>query len=286
MAKSFKIAVTRRVRDFIKNRLGVTLPLGLLKFSGLDRMKLEVPCRISSAIELMQRLEVGAFSFCDASESSSPIKIREVSIGRYSSIAMGCAIGLMPHPTTWLSTSPTIYESGANEYARRYLLGIMEYGAFRPAKTLTRIGNDVWLGQDVKVLKGVEIGDGAIVGAGAVVTKDVPPYAVVGGVPAKIIRYRFDEATIKRLLAVKWWNYDLSSFGSIDFSNIHKALDAIETATREGRARPYAKRTVQVADLYPYSRRCLFHCSCRDGWLCVKAFGLWILHCKIGKRRG
>ena len=68
------------------------------------------------------------------------------------------------------------------------------------------IGNDVWIGNDVRIIGGITIGDGAIVGLGAVVTKDVPPYAVVGGVPAKIIRYRFEQDKIEELLRDKWWN--------------------------------------------------------------------------------
>ena len=70
------------------------------------------------------------------------------------------------------------------------------------------IGNDVWIGYEAVVMSGVKIGDGAIIGTRAVVTKDVPPYTVVGGVPAKQIRKRFDDKTIERLLSLKWWNWD------------------------------------------------------------------------------
>lgn len=69
------------------------------------------------------------------------------------------------------------------------------------------IGNDVWIGYDARILAGVTIGDGAIIGTNAIVTKDIPPYAIVGGVPAKIIKYRFDEETIGKLLSLKWWNW-------------------------------------------------------------------------------
>ena len=70
------------------------------------------------------------------------------------------------------------------------------------------IGNDVWIGYEAVILSGVTIGDGAIVGARAVVTKDVPPYTIVGGVPARSIRRRFDEETIKKLEALRWWDWD------------------------------------------------------------------------------
>ncbi|TGR67576.1 CatB-related O-acetyltransferase, partial [Mesorhizobium sp. M2D.F.Ca.ET.223.01.1.1] len=70
------------------------------------------------------------------------------------------------------------------------------------------VGNDVWIGNGAMILPGVEIGDGAIVGAGAVVTKSVPPYAIVGGSPARLIRYRFPEEIISKLLVIQWWRWD------------------------------------------------------------------------------
>ena len=76
-----------------------------------------------------------------------------------------------------------------------------------PLKGDTVVGNDVWIGQNVTVLPGVHIGDGAIVGANSVVSKDVPPYAVVGGNPVKLIRMRFDDDTIQFLLQLKWWDW-------------------------------------------------------------------------------
>ena len=79
----------------------------------------------------------------------------------------------------------------------------------RPNHYQIIIGNDVWIGQNATILGGVKIGNGAVVGAGAVVTKDIPPYAIVAGNPARVIKYRFDEETIKKFLAVKWWNWDL-----------------------------------------------------------------------------
>ena len=91
------------------------------------------------------------------------------------------------------------------------------------------IGNDVWIGSDVRIIDGVSIGDGAVVAAGSVVTKDVPPYAIVGGVSSKIIRYRFDDATIKQLLELKWWNMheDWIKENADKFTSIEAFLESI-----------------------------------------------------------
>ena len=84
----------------------------------------------------------------------------------------------------------------------------MNEGAWEE-KSKTTIGNDVWIGNGAIVINGVKVGDGAIIGAGAVVTKDVPPYCIVVGSPARVIKKRFDDAVIERLLKVQWWNWPL-----------------------------------------------------------------------------
>ena len=93
------------------------------------------------------------------------------------------------------------------------------------------IGNDVWIGSDAILTGGIKIGDGAIILTGAVVTKDVPPYAIVGGVPAKPIRFRFSESQIEKLLQIKWWNWDARKLQESwrMFGNIDKFLLKIKT---------------------------------------------------------
>lgn len=120
--------------------------------------------------------------------------------GKFCSIAGDCAIGMGTHSLNYKSTSP-IFTSPNNGIGLKWT----EKSCFDEYKEV-HIGNDVWIGQRVMIMGGVCIGDGAVVGAGAVVTHDVPPYAIVAGVPARIIRYRFDEQTIAKLLKEKWWN--------------------------------------------------------------------------------
>lgn len=90
----------------------------------------------------------------------------------------------------------------------------------------TTIGNDVWIGAKVIIKCGVTIGHGAIV------AKDVPPYAIVGGVPAKIIKYRFDEATIRQLLELEWWNIPIEYLANIRFDDINSAIEDCKKAKR------------------------------------------------------
>lgn len=126
------------------------------------------------------------------------------SLGNFCSIADGVTIySGAEHQTSWIKTYPFL------EFPE-----LIEDKDVNKSKGNVTIGNDVWLADGVLVLSGVTIGDGAVVAARAVVTKDVKPYEIVGGNPAKHIKYRFNEEQISELLKIKWWDWDIEKIKS------------------------------------------------------------------------
>jgi virginiamycin A acetyltransferase len=146
----------------------------------------------------------------------SGILYSNISIGRYCSISYNVLVGLQEHSTYNLTTSPFGDKYYKTDYYKKMIA------------RKTRIGNDVWIGANVIIRRGVTIADGAVVGAGAVVLNNVPAYSIVAGVPAKIIKYRFNEETVKKLLVLKWWEIDETILKSLDFSNIEECIDTLK----------------------------------------------------------
>lgn len=149
--------------------------------------------------------------------------VASTKIGKYCSIADNCCCGMPEHRLDLVSTSQ-LFLRGKNCIGTDF--GVLPH----PKYKATVIENDVWIGINASIRAGVKIGTGAVVGMGSVVTKDVPPYAIVAGNPARIIRYRFDEATISRLLDSKWWDLDPAAIRQLApvFDDPDKLLEKIE----------------------------------------------------------
>lgn len=142
--------------------------------------------------------KVGRYSYCGSNNS-----ISHVEIGSFCSIASYCAIGGSGHPIDEVSTSPVFYEK--KNLFKKYFGRTNNISEPK----VTKIGHDVWIGESCFIKEGLRIGNGAVVGAHSVVTKDVPPYSIVVGSPAKVIKYRFDEGTIRNLQKIQWWDWKI-----------------------------------------------------------------------------
>lgn len=146
---------------------------------------------------ILYKISLGDYSYVGGN-----CRVMNATIGKFCSIGPEVWIGGLPsHPLNLKSTFPGFYQKDSSFYGVE-----PEYEYHESEFKLVTIGNDVWIGAKAMIMDGVTIGDGAVIGAGAVVTKDVPPYAVVGGIPAKIIKFRFSEQRIHDMLESQWWN--------------------------------------------------------------------------------
>lgn len=137
--------------------------------------------------------------------------LKDIEIGKYCCLAGDIRTVVGIHPTNEVASIHPAFYSTTQQWGFTYIKEPCFEVNHRIDKNRSisfRIGNDVWVGEGVRLLEGVKIGDGAIVAAGAVVVKDVEPYSIVGGVPAKHIKYRFDEETRRKLLELRWWDKD------------------------------------------------------------------------------
>lgn len=178
--------------------------------------KLDISSQISNPV-LMRYCQIGAFTYIAPSSL-----ISYCSIGKFCSIGPNLNCGWGIHPTNGISTSPSFYSvKSSNNISFSKESKIIE-------RKPVRIGNDVFIGMNVTILDGVTIGNGAIIGAGCVVVKDVPPYAIVGGNPMKIIRFRFEPEVIAKLELIKWWDFDEESMKKVEenFFNVEIFLDS------------------------------------------------------------
>ena len=187
---------------------------------------------------------MGAFSY---SRSGVRPGLR---IGRYCSIAPGLTFLGSRHPIEWVTSSNVTYERGGalfGAYFGNDEPTVPPWPTPNLAAPLPIIGNDVWIAQDVTLNPGVRIGDGAVVAAGSVVTRDVPPYAVVGGNKAEVIRYRFPESQIQALQELAWWRFEPRQFLHLDVTDPGRFIDQFSTLVEE--LEPYEPAVVRGTDL-------------------------------------
>ncbi len=178
-----------------------------------ENMKLEKGIGILAGKSLPMEMGVGSYSWSPLDSS--------ITIGRFCSIARGLNIIGGRHPIEALTTSSVMYDRHFS------IVNFIEdeFGYVHPKNPnkqkpfSVKIGNDVWIGANVTLPRNVNIGNGAVIAANSIVTKDVLPYTIIGGNPAKLIKYRFDSETIQRLLASKWWEYNLKDISSLNMND-------------------------------------------------------------------
>ena len=191
------------------------------KFLKIGYMANATKCKFGIYNTIYNEVSLNEVTLGDFTYIAGNTNISKTTIGKFCSIGPYCKIGLGKHPTKdFVSTHPVFFSTlkqAQVTFADRNYFDEFAY---------IIIGNDVWLGANVIVVDGVKIGDGAIVAAGSVVTKDIPPYTIVGGVPAKIIKYRFEKEEIEKLLQLKWWDMDVEYLKEnfIKFHNIKSLI--------------------------------------------------------------
>lgn len=155
-------------------------------------------------------------------------RIKMTTIGKFCSIGPNLVSGWGIHPTNGVSTSPMFYSTMCQNGTT-----LSKTNKIVEQKPIV-IGNDVFIGANVTILDGVKIGDGAVIGAGAIVSKDIPPYAIAVGSPIQILRYRFTEDTISKLLKLKWWDLDESKLPLVEqyFFDVEKFIEECERQCR------------------------------------------------------
>jgi acetyltransferase-like isoleucine patch superfamily enzyme len=208
----------------------------------------EPPCSIKW-MGIQHSIRMGAFSYA---VSGFYFACR---IGRYCSFGEQVQIGRHGHPMHWISTSPFFYRP-ADEVVDHAVLAMDDLVPHRdferqapPVKLkITNIGNDVWIGHGAFIRPGVTIGDGAVIAAQAVVTKDVPPYAIVGGVPARVIRKRFTDDEIDALLKSKWWEYAPWQLKGARIDDVQEFVSHV-TELRDRGVTPYSTDEIGISTM-------------------------------------
>lgn len=231
------LRITRDMLPLLSQR-GLRIRVGKFR----TRTLFEPPVAFFQGVTSYFPNRMGAFSY-----TGSHVSHHVESIGCYCSFATGIRFGTVEHATDWLTTSSFTYDPHFwGDYCRERARDFppMQLPNDRKHSPI-RIGNDVWIGEHAYIRSGVSIGDGAIIGTNAVVTKDVPPYAIVVGNPGRVVKLRFPENTVERLLASQWWRFAFTDLAAVRIGHVEQAMEDLEGAN----AQPYAPGWISLPGL-------------------------------------
>lgn len=182
-------------------------------------------CNISRRVQIGENVKIGDYTYLNSNKNWIIIE-SNVTIGKYCSVAPGVNIGLGNHDYTNVTTHPILFDK---YYKNKLGLNnnVHEYNGLKDKDMITLIGNDVWIGMNANIKRGIKIGNGAVIASNSVVTHDVPDYSIVGGNPAKVIRYRFEQEEIECMKKNEdraWWTWNID-FLKDNINNLYDIKD-------------------------------------------------------------
>ena len=236
---------------------------GGLRLVGDSKLMAEAPLQLLGTF-LVRGGETRIGGYCDIGDGSES---QGLVMGRYCEVGPGAVLSATGHPLSWLSVSPFQYKAASfnwHETANNVDTIDPEAGgreSFRGDPVV--IGNDVWVGSGAVILRGVSIADGAVIAANAVVTRDVEPYEIVGGVPARTLKMRVTPDQRDEILELAWWRFTPNQLSGISFDDLPRALAQLrervgDLEPREAKYEPVTKSAAKPATKPVAKRRTLW----------------------------